>query len=65
LVPIQLVAAAMNELFRRLGTGLPDGLLYFQTKKSEFGYFLEDLATEDFGLFYSHLVYFTDIWYIL
>jgi hypothetical protein len=41
---------------------LPDGI--FSNQKSKFESFLEDLAMEDVGIFYRHLVYFTDIWYI-
>jgi hypothetical protein len=39
--------------------GLPDGL--FSNQKPKFGKILEGLAMEDFGTFYSHLVYFTAI----
>jgi hypothetical protein len=38
---------------------LPDGL--FSNQKSQFGYILEDLAKENVGIFYDHLVYFTAI----
>jgi hypothetical protein len=35
----------------------------FSNQKSQFGEISEGLATEDIGLFYTHLVYFTTIWY--
>jgi hypothetical protein len=41
------------------GPGLPDGI--FSDKKYQFGQILEGLAMEDVGIFYGHLVYFTDI----
>jgi hypothetical protein len=37
----------------------------FQNQKPKFGNILEGLAMEDFGKFYSRLVYFTVISYIL
>jgi hypothetical protein len=43
--------------------GLPDGL--FSDQKSQSGYILDALATEDVYVVYGHLVYFTAIWYIL
>jgi hypothetical protein len=42
-----------------MGPGLPDGL--FSDQKSQFGYILEGLAMEDFGVFYIHLGYFMAI----
>jgi hypothetical protein len=36
----------------------------FSNQKSQFEYILEGLAMEGVGVFYVHLVYFTDIWYI-
>jgi hypothetical protein len=45
------------------GPGLPDGI--FSNQKSQFGYKLEGLAMEDFGIFYGHFVYFKAIGYIL
>jgi hypothetical protein len=43
--------------------GLPDG--FFSNQKSQFGYILEGLAMEDVGIFYGHLVNFTDLCHIL
>jgi hypothetical protein len=43
--------------------GLPDGL--FSNQKPKFGQILEGLTMEDISELYGHLVYFTDIWYIL
>jgi hypothetical protein len=40
-------------------------MVYFQTKKSKFGYILEGLAMEDVGVFYGHSVYFTAIRFTL
>jgi hypothetical protein len=40
-------------------------MVYFPTKKSQFGKLLEGLAMEDSGIFCGHLVYFMVIWYIL
>jgi hypothetical protein len=37
--------------------GLPDGL--FSNQKYQFGEILEDLAMEEFGIFYCHLVNFS------
>jgi hypothetical protein len=51
-----------EEVFYR-APGLPDGLLSDQ--KLESGHILESLAMQDVGVFYGHLVYFMDIWYIL
>jgi hypothetical protein len=42
---------------------LPDGI--FSNQESQFWSILKGLAMEDAGIFYSHLVYFTAIWYIL
>jgi hypothetical protein len=39
--------------------GLPDGIFSYQ--KSQFGLILEALV----GIFYSHMVYFTAIWYFV
>jgi hypothetical protein len=46
-------------IFLMRGPGLPDGI--FSDKKYQFGQILEGLAMEDVGIFYGHLVYFTDI----
>jgi hypothetical protein len=46
-----------------LKPGLPDGLI--SNKKSKFGYILEDLAMEDNGISYGHMVHFTGFYYIL
>jgi hypothetical protein len=51
-------------------SGLPDGL--FSNQESQFGKILEDLARENLGIFYDHLIYvfyghwkyFMAIWYI-
>jgi hypothetical protein len=43
--------------------GLPDGL--FSNQKSKFGEIFGDLAMEDVGIFYGHLVRFTAFCYIL
>jgi hypothetical protein len=43
--------------------GLPDGL--FSNQKLQFGYILEGLGMENFGIFYDHLEIFTAIWYNL
>jgi hypothetical protein len=45
------------------GPGLPDCI--FSNQKSPFGQILEGLAKEDVGIFFGHLVYFIDIWYLL
>jgi hypothetical protein len=42
-------------------SGLPDS----QTKNSNLDIFWIILRTENIGIFYGHLVYFTLIWYIL
>jgi hypothetical protein len=42
---------------------LPDGL--FSNQKSQFGKILEDLAMEEVGLFYGHLVYFMWLLYFV
>jgi hypothetical protein len=34
-------------------------MVYFQTKKSQFGQILEGLTMENVGIFYGHLEYFT------
>jgi hypothetical protein len=47
-----------------LPSGLPDLRHIFRPKKSVAS-LPERLAMEDVGIFYSHLVYFTTIWYIL
>jgi hypothetical protein len=41
-------------------SGLEQGcqMVYFQTKRSQFGKILEGLAMVDVGIFYGHLVYF-------
>jgi hypothetical protein len=41
--------------------GLPDGI--FSNRKSKSGYLPDELAMEDFDIFYGHLVYFMVIWY--
>jgi hypothetical protein len=43
--------------------GLPDGL--FANQKSQLGYILEGLRSENVDVFYGHMEYFTDIWNIL
>jgi hypothetical protein len=40
-------------------------MVYFQTKNSNLGKFLEDLAMDDVGIFNGLVLYFTAIWYIL
>jgi hypothetical protein len=40
--------------------GLPDGI--FSNQKSHFGYILEGLVMDVFGIFYGHLAYFTINW---
>jgi hypothetical protein len=40
-------------------------MVYFQTKNPNFGQILECLAMKDVGKFYSHLVHFSAISYIL
>jgi hypothetical protein len=52
-----------SNIFSRRKAGLPDGL--FSNQKSQFGKILEDLARENLGIFYDHLVYFTAIGNIL
>jgi hypothetical protein len=44
-------------------TGSPDGL--FSNQKYQIGSILEGLATENLGIFYDHLVYFTAIGNVL
>jgi hypothetical protein len=39
-------------------------MVYFQTKNPDLDKYFEDLAMEDVGIFYGHLVYSTVIWYI-
>jgi hypothetical protein len=46
------------------GSGLPDGI-FFLTKTTTLGKFLERLAVKDSGKFYCHLVSFTAISFIL
>jgi hypothetical protein len=41
----------------------PDGIFSYQ--KYNFGYVLEGLGMENFGIFYVHFLYFMVIWYIL
>jgi hypothetical protein len=43
--------------------GLPDG--FFSNQKFQFGQILEGLRWENVDIFYGHLKYFADIWYIL
>jgi hypothetical protein len=38
-------------------------MVCFQTKNPILGKFWRGLAMEDVGIFYGHLVIFTDIWY--
>jgi hypothetical protein len=40
-------------------------IVYFQTKKSQFGYILEGPGMENVGIFNDHLEYFRAIWYML
>jgi hypothetical protein len=40
-------------------SGLPDGI--FSNQKSQFGKILEDISTENVGIFCGHLEYFTTI----
>jgi hypothetical protein len=47
-------------LFRLLG--LQDGILSYQ--KSQFGYILEGLGMENFGIFYCRWINFMGIWYL-
>jgi hypothetical protein len=47
----------------RFAPGLPDGI--FSNLKYQCGQISEDLAMEDVGILYGHLVYFVTIWYIL
>jgi hypothetical protein len=45
--------------------GLPDGKCIFKQKIRFLVNIPNGLAIQDVGIFYWHLVYFTDIWYIL
>jgi hypothetical protein len=40
-------------------------MVYFQTKNPDLGIFLVCLRLENVVIFYVHLEYFTDIWYIV
>jgi hypothetical protein len=46
-----------------LQPGLPDS--FFSNQKSQFGQILQGPRLENVDIFYGHLEYFTDIWYIL
>jgi hypothetical protein len=46
-------------------SGLPDGIPTFKPKIPTLGKVLECLAMKDVGIFYAHLEYILDIWYIL
>jgi hypothetical protein len=39
-------------------------MVYFRTKKSQFGYSLKGLGIKNVGIFYDHGEYFNAIWYI-
>jgi hypothetical protein len=43
-----------------LDSGLPDGLFSYQ--KCQLGYILEDLGTENIGVFLSHLLFLLPFW---
>jgi hypothetical protein len=49
--------------FRSMNQGCQ--MLYFQTKKSQFGYIFEGLRLDNVDIFYCYLECFKDIWDIV
>jgi hypothetical protein len=60
---VELGVVVVNLEVVGLAPGLPDGI--FSNQTSQFGQILVCLAKKDVSKFYSHLIYFTAIPYIL